>query len=203
MVYISYWHDANKLDTRFGHPSIYREALMEQFPDIPIQEFKGKNRDIPTGNTRETREEEKVREDNTSEESRREGKPEMSAEQMVKAEKQRLTSLLFSCNVKKEMIDALETVIDNTAWMKIKLEEAREAVKNSGVAIAYDNGGGQKGIRENPLFKGYEALFKSYISGLSKILDAIPEQAAKEAVQEIETPKTVLELVRKKHGKEA
>ena len=122
----------------------------------------------------------------------------MNTDSIAEEEKQRLTSLLFSCNVKKERVHALEAVIDNTAWMKAKLDEARAAIKNSSVAIPYDNGGGQKGIRENPIFKGYENLFKSYMAGMSKILDLLPEEAA-EALIDVDRPKTVLEMMREKH----
>ena len=124
----------------------------------------------------------------------------MNTANIAAEEKQRLTSLLFSCHIRQERIDALEAVIDNTAWMKAKLDEARDAIKNSSVAIPYDNGGGQKGIRENPLFKGYEALFKSYMSGISKILDTLPEEAVQVSIVDAAKPKTVLELMREKHG---
>lgn len=127
----------------------------------------------------------------------------MNIEQIAAEEKQRLTSLLFSCEVSESRIAALDSVIDNTAWMKAKLDEAREAIKNTSVAIPYDNGGGQTGIRENPLFKGYEALWKSYISGLNLILSACPQKVVEKEAEQIETPKTVLQLVRAKHGKSA
>lgn len=127
----------------------------------------------------------------------------MSLEHIAAEEKQRLTSLLFSCDVSESRINALESVIDNTAWMKAKLDEAREAIKNTSVAIPYDNGGGQTGIRENPLFKGYEALWKSYISGLNLILSMCPQKVVEKEAEQIETPKTVLQLVRAKHGKTA
>ena len=118
-------------------------------------------------------------------------------------EEQRIISLLFSCHVSQERVDALKAIIENTAWMKAKLDEAREAIKNTSVAIPYDNGGGQTGIRENPLFKGYEALWKSYMAGMNVIMSQLPQKVVEKEAEEIETPKTVLQLVRAKHGKEA
>ena len=44
-------------------------------------------------------------------------------------EKQRLTSLLFDCGVSENRIKLLSTVIENTAWMKAKLDDAREQIK--------------------------------------------------------------------------
>lgn len=118
-------------------------------------------------------------------------------------EAERLRSLLFDCGVEVKRIELLGTLIENTAWMKTKLEDVQEKIKDSSVCIPYDNGGGQKGIRENPLFKGYESLFKSYMAGMKAILGVLPVQAEAIRQAEIEKPKTMLELVRDKHRKEA
>lgn len=123
-------------------------------------------------------------------------------ENRVIEEKQRLTALLFDCNISEKRMSALDPVIDNVSWMRVKLDDTREAIKNSGVVIAYDNGGGQKGLRENPLYKGYASLWKSYMSGMAKVLESLPPEVVREAVDE-NKPKTVLELVRAKHQKEA
>lgn len=121
----------------------------------------------------------------------------------VSAEINSIKQTLEGYNVSTKRIKALESIIENTAWMKIKLDDAREAVKTSNVVIPYDNGGGQTGLRENPLFKGYESLWKSYMAGMCKILDCLPNEQVNVEVEKIETPKTVLELVRNKHRKEA
>lgn len=121
----------------------------------------------------------------------------------VSAEIKSIKQTLEGYNVSSKRIKALESIIENTAWMKIKLDDAREAVKTSNVVIPYDNGGGQTGLRENPLFKGYESLWKSYMTGMSRILECLPSEQVNIEVEKIETPKTVLELVRNKHRKEA
>ena len=117
-------------------------------------------------------------------------------------EQNRIIELLADVGISEKRQKLLEPIILNTAWMKAKLDDAREAIKNSNIVIAYDNGGGQKGIRENPLFKGYESLWRSYMAGMGKILDSLPPEQIEQAV-EIEKPATMLELVRKKHRKEA
>ena len=117
-------------------------------------------------------------------------------------EQERIKTLLFDFGVKKEKVDLLIPVIINVVWMEQKLNDAMELIADSSVAIPYDNGGGQSGIRENPLFKGYESLFKSYMSGLCKILECLPNDIAEQIVEQ-EKPKSVLELVRDKHKKEA
>lgn len=121
-----------------------------------------------------------------------------TAEERAAAEMETLRRLLFDYVDDKDRIAILEPVIQNVAWMKVKLDDAREAVKESSVVIAYDNGGGQKGLRENPLFKGYVSLFKAYMSGMAKILELIPPAEAKEHTSRVDKPKTVLEIVRTK-----
>lgn len=103
----------------------------------------------------------------------------------------------------KTLLTALMPVIENTAWMKVKLDNTREEIESSGVVIEYDNGGGQKGIKENPAFKGYESLWKSYLSGMGRILSAVSDEKARETKKEVTGNQNVLELVRNKHRKKA
>ena len=125
------------------------------------------------------------------------------SDKQVKAEIERLNNMLSGAGISENRIDALSPIIENTAWMKVKLDGAREAVKTSNVVIPYDNGGGQKGLRENPLFKGYESLWKSYMSGMCKILECLPQEQASVEMEAAAGPKTMLELVREKHRKQA
>lgn len=118
-------------------------------------------------------------------------------------EQNRIVDILNEVGVSDKRLKLLAPVILNTSWMKAKLDDAREAIKNSNIVISYDNGGGQKGIRENPLFKGYESLFKSYMSGMNRIIDCLPAEQIEVETQVVEAPKTMLEIMREKHKKEA
>ena len=124
---------------------------------------------------------------------------------LIKSEKTRIKRLLKESGTSDARMKMLEPVIENVAWMKIKLDQAREKIKNSGIVMPYDNGGGQTGIRENPAFKGYEALWKSYMAGMNKLLEAMPPEVieAEEETEKEQAPVTVLELIRTKHKKEA
>lgn len=127
----------------------------------------------------------------------------MNGDDRAALEAERLRALLFKCGLSSETVDLLDSMIINAAWMKVKLDDTREVIKTSNVVIPYDNGGGQTGLRENPLFKGYESLLKSYTSCLKAILDKLPEQESEVKSAELEKPKTMLELIRSKHKKEA
>jgi len=119
----------------------------------------------------------------------------------VEAERDRISGILLSAGVSEKRMNLLEPVIINTAWMKAKLDDARAAIKNAQIAISYDNGGGQRGIRENPLFKGYSALWRSYMAGMNRIIDSLPEEAVK--IDEDAKPENVLSIIRAKHRRKA
>ena len=122
----------------------------------------------------------------------------MTIEERASAEAERLKRLLFDYNIPEKKVGLMHDTIQNVAWMKVKLDDTRDTIRHTDVAIPYDNGGGQKGVRENPLFKGYESLWKSYMAGMKVIMDLLPVEEAEE-IQE-DRPKTVLELVRERHN---
>lgn len=68
---------------------------------------------------------------------------------------------------------------ENVLWMEQKLEDARRVIGKSSVAIPYDNGGGQRGIRKNPAFDGYNSLMSSYTKALKQLCEML-------GVQEVE-----------------
>lgn len=71
--------------------------------------------------------------------------------------------------------DRAQELAENILWMEGKLEDARRAIGKSSVAIPYDNGGGQKGIRKNPAFDGYNSLMSTYVRALNA-LDSLTHQ---------------------------
>ncbi len=119
----------------------------------------------------------------------------------VRKEKSKLKRSLKAADLSAHKMKAFESIIDNVAVMKVKLDELKETIKEEEAIVEYDNGGGQKGTRENPAFKRYESLFKTFMMGMTKILEAIPdekEEVAKAVIEEAK-PQTVLELIANKH----
>ena len=117
-------------------------------------------------------------------------------------EKKRIIAILKDAGISKRRMDMLKPVIENVSWMRAKLDDSRELIKNSNIVMPYDNGGGQKGIRENPAFKGYESLWKAYMQGMNRILDMLPPEQIQAATDDIR-PQTVLDSIRAKHSKPA
>lgn len=138
-------------------------------------------------------------------EEREQSLSEIKTKTAAEEEFKRIKSLLENEEVSEIRILMLTPVIENTAWMKAKLDDAREQIRGSSIVVPYNNGGGQKGLRENPLFKGYENLWRCYVAGMSKILEAIPPEIAKAEMkkEEPKAPATILDIVRDRHKKEA
>lgn len=117
-------------------------------------------------------------------------------------EKKRIIGILKDAGISKRRMDMLAPVIENVSWMRAKLDDSRDLIKNSNIVMPYDNGGGQRGIRENPAFKGYESLWKAYMQGMNRILDTLPPEEIQAAVEETR-PQTVLDTMRAKYSKPA
>lgn len=125
---------------------------------------------------------------------------EYTFDELVKKEQRKISREIKKAKISEHKMKVIEPVIINSSFMKVKLDEAREQIKYETITVDYDNGGGQKGIRENPIFKAYEALWKSYMLGMDKILGVIPEEQQQELVDQTEQikPQTVLDMVREK-----
>lgn len=112
-------------------------------------------------------------------------------EKQVRTEHKRLEALLDAAGIPQQKRDALAPVVDNMAWQRIKLDEARQEMQNASVVCEYDNGGGQTGTRENPIFKAYINLWRAYMVGFEKFSAYLPKELQEEAAAGI----TVLDKV--------
>lgn len=63
---------------------------------------------------------------------------------------------------------------EELVYIEDKLENAKQIIGNTGVAITYNNGGGQTGIRENPALIAYQKLLRTYNASQER-LDALRE----------------------------
>lgn len=126
-------------------------------------------------------------------------------EDLVKREYKKIIRELKKAKISEHKMKVLDPVIENSAWMRVKLDESRSSLMKEKIVVKYDNGGGQKGLRKNPFFDAYEALFKAYMLGMGRILDAIPAEKQAELEQELDQirPISVLDMVREKRREEA
>ena len=118
----------------------------------------------------------------------------------IKHEKNRLEEILDRANVQQQHRDVLAPVIDNLSWQRVKLDESREEMKHESITCEYNNGGGQSGTRENPVFKAYINLWRAYMIGLEKYTSYLPKELQEEAVSDC---MSVLEQVKGMKAKKA
>lgn len=102
----------------------------------------------------------------------------------VTKERKRLEELLDRAEVPQQQRDLLTPVVDNMAWQRAKLDEARKEMQDASIVCEYDNGGGQTGTRENPIFKAYINLWRAYMVGLEKFSSYLPKELQAEIVGE-------------------
>jgi hypothetical protein len=74
--------------------------------------------------------------------------------------------------------DEAVTLAESVLFMARKLKEAKKTLKKETLVIEYDNGGGQKGIRENPHYVAYERLLASYNKSLRQLTEIIENGSA-------------------------
>lgn len=120
---------------------------------------------------------------------------------LIRKEKQKILRELKKAKISRYKLKVLDSVIDNVAFMKVKLDEIRETLLTEELMTEYDNGGGQKGVKENPIFKQYQSLFANFMKGMEKILQPMPDaDEAQEALVKASKPETVLDQILKKRN---
>ena len=70
----------------------------------------------------------------------------------------------------------VETLAKQVQSIASKLEEARKSMAKEPLIAKYDNGGGQKGTRENPYYAAYEKLLGSYLKSLTLLCDLLGDR---------------------------
>lgn len=70
--------------------------------------------------------------------------------------------------------NAIMPMLNNIAFLKVKLDQARNDLMGESIYTEYDNGGGQSGLREHPGFSAYNKLFTTFARGIKQIADMMP-----------------------------
>lgn len=80
--------------------------------------------------------------------------------------------------VPDEKRKAIMPLLANLAFLKVKLDDARNSLLYEDIFTYYDNGGGQTGLREHPGFSAYNKLFTTFSRGVKQITDMMPNGSA-------------------------
>lgn len=124
--------------------------------------------------------------------------PDNELKRQALRERNRLQKLLKQSS--SERAQALKPLCENVGWLKARLDVAREEIGEEPLTVEYQNGEKQSGVTENPALRAYEGLFRSYIAGLAKIVDALPPAAAEVALNKA-APQTKLALIKARREK--
>lgn len=76
--------------------------------------------------------------------------------------------------------EQIRTLEEQVAFMAGKLKQEKKILDKQHVVVTYDNGGGQKGVRRNPMFDGYNALMATYLKATAQLNELREKQPKKE-----------------------
>lgn len=77
-------------------------------------------------------------------------------------------------SIPDEKRNAVLPLMSNIAFLKVKLDQARNELMGESIFTEYNNGGGQSGVREHPGFSAYNRLFITFSRGIKQITDLMP-----------------------------
>lgn len=86
----------------------------------------------------------------------------------------RLKRTLKAVGMSAEELAASAELIQNVGFIEDRLFNARIDMADEPLVVAYDNGGGQAGVRKNPAYEVYAKLYASYIAGIKTLLERLP-----------------------------
>ena len=86
----------------------------------------------------------------------------------------RLKRTLKGVGMSAEELAASAELIQNVGFLEDRLFNARIDRAEEPLVVAYDNGGGQQGVRKNPAYEVYTKLYSSYIAGVRTLLERLP-----------------------------
>jgi hypothetical protein len=89
---------------------------------------------------------------------------------MAQRKQVKAVNLVSGVNVLHD--EALE-LAESVLFMAEKLKESRILMADEPLIVEYDNGGGQKGIRENPHYVAFEKLLATYTKSLDQLTKII------------------------------
>ena len=100
-----------------------------------------------------------------------------SKQKRVDSELRKLSEITKGA-IPDEKRKAVMPLLANLAFLKVKLDDARNDLLYEDIFTEYDNGGGQSGLREHPGFSAYNKLFTTFSRGVKQLTDMMPNGTA-------------------------
>jgi len=91
----------------------------------------------------------------------------LTKDKRISKEKAKLNLLLK--DLEEDVFNSLQSLVDNTAFMAITLEDLQQAINENGVVEEYQNGPNQHGFKESTEVKVYNTMIRNYRSNMKEL----------------------------------
>lgn len=98
-------------------------------------------------------------------------------DEIIKAEKRKLAALYREMD--KKTRKAVDSLIDEAAFMAASLYELRKIIDEKGYTEVYQNGANQKGVKKCSEVEIYNTMIKNYMSTVKQLTDLLPKEPSK------------------------
>lgn len=95
-------------------------------------------------------------------------------DEIIKAEKRKLAGIYTRMDKKTKK--AVDSLVDEAAFMAASLYELREIINEKGYVETYQNGANQKGVKKCSEVEIYNTMIKNYSSIVKQLTDLIPKK---------------------------
>lgn len=99
---------------------------------------------------------------------------EIEKEKRICEEIKKLNKLFTGVDLKTKK--AVHSLIENTAFMAITLEDLQKEINKNGVVDEYKNGENQYGKKKSPQVEIYGAMIKNHMTAMKQLTDLLPRQ---------------------------
>ena len=104
-------------------------------------------------------------------------------EKAIRKEKNRLLKVFRE--IDKNKLEFVKKQIDNLAYLNLLAEQLRYSISVNGTTCGWDNGGGQKGVKDNPDVRNLISVQKNIVSITNQLIDLVPKQKSKSKLEEL------------------
>lgn len=104
-------------------------------------------------------------------------------EKAIRKEKNRLLKVFRE--IDKNKLEFVKKQIDNLAYLNLLAEQLRHSISINGTTCGWDNGGGQKGVKDNPDVRNLISVQKNIVSITNQLIDLVPKQKSKSKLEEL------------------
>lgn len=92
----------------------------------------------------------------------------------IEKEKRRLSSIFTKIDPKSKK--AIQSLIENAAFMAITLQDLQESMNKDGVISKYQNGENQWGTKKSPEVEIYNTMVKNHAAIIKQLTELLPKK---------------------------